>query len=420
MPTLTVKLITPALAALALLGSATGLAQDQRWFRVEVLVFANESTAQPAGAGSPEQWDPTPTLAYPTASRFLVDPAQVVGNRDEFGGESIIDEYGRQIITVLTGPVPGEGAAPGQWPAATAPASGQAAPAPGTAPAPLKPVYSEPVTGSPQPAAAETTAAGPGVSLPVAAPPSLPRPFVLLPRSYQELSGKAALMQRSGRYSLLFHETWVQPVAAEASSLPIVLDRSGDTRQWPRLQGTIKLYLSRYLQVETNLWLNTAGEYLPGTWRMPAPPFGPPSLVIEEEQVIDVASAMGDMTAASPTDGAAEAGVEADPAGNTAVAGTAAGAATGGAAAVTGIEGEVPEGMGAETAEEVVAPVYPYRHAVLLQQTRRMRSGEIHYIDHPMLGMIIKFTAVTAEQLGAIAVEEASALGEVPGASQGG
>ena len=59
---------------------------------------------------------------------------------------------------------------------------------------------------------------------------------------------------------------------------------------------------------------------------------------------------------------------------------------------------------------EAVAPVYPYRHAVLLQQTRRMRSGEVNYIDHPMLGAIIKFTPVTAEQLAAIAQEQATTL----------
>ena len=37
-------------------------------------------------------------------------------------------------------------------------------------------------------------------------------------------------------------------------------------------------------------------------------------------------------------------------------------------------------------------PDYPWRHAVLLQQTRRMRGGELHYIDHPMFGLLIKVT----------------------------
>jgi len=51
-----------------------------------------------------------------------------------------------------------------------------------------------------------------------------------------------------------------------------------------------------------------------------------------------------------------------------------------------------------EQAELETGPVYPYRHAVALQQKRRMRSKEIHYIDHPMLGIIIKFTPLIAPE----------------------
>ncbi len=351
MPKLILNLTTIAIAVLTVLGSTATLAQGQSWFRVELVLFANNSPQQQTGAAVPEQWDATPTLAYPAASRFLVDPAQVRANKAQFGGNSLLDEYGRQIVSNLTRPQPGTGATSGQTPAPPAPVVA-------AAPSPPQPVYAE----------GAASAAPPVGSTPVTTPFSLPRPFVILPPGYRELSDRVAQMQRSGRYSILFHETWVQPVESAETSLPIVLDRSGDSRQWPQLQGTIKPYLARYLQLETNLWLNTAGEYLAGTWRMPPPPLGPRSLVIEEEQVVDVGSAMQAMPAAA-------AGVEA-------------------------------AGMPA------IAPTSPYRHAVLLEQTRRMRSGEIHYIDHPMLGAIIKFTPVTADQLATIAAEEASALGE--------
>lgn len=68
---------------------------------------------------------------------------------------------------------------------------------------------------------------------------------------------------------------------------------------------------------------------------------------------------------------------------------------------------EPDNGLEGEELIQVEAPVYPYRHAVLLDQTRRMRSNEIHYIDHPLLGVVIKFTPITAEELGAIAAEQA-------------
>jgi hypothetical protein len=170
-----------------------------------------------------------------------------------------------------------------------------------------------------------------------------------------------------------------------------VLDHSGDDQQWPPLQGSINLFLTRYLHLETDLWLNTGGDYLPGGWRMPAPPFGPPSLVIEEEAEIDISAAIDALSTGGAADPAA---VPADDPGQ------APEAAMGGDASprdTTPAPGEMAA---------AAAPVYPFRHAVQLQQTRRMRSGEVHYIDHPLLGIIVKLTPVTAQDLSAVAVEQ--------------
>lgn len=320
MPKLPSSFTARTLVLLTLLASNAALAQDSRWFRVELLIFTNQSApAAPAGAATTEQWDATPALAYPDAARFLIDPAQVV----------------------------------------------------------------------------------PAVA---ANPSGLPQPFVQLPSSYQEFRGKAAVMQRSGSYNVLLHQTWVQPVPPEARALPIVLDRSGDTGLWPRLQGSIKLYLSRYLQVETKLWLNTAGTYLPGSWQMPAPPLGPPSLVIEES--------FPELPAMSPaTPDSGQPPGEAVPAvASPAEQATVAVAADEADSLLLQPIVSGPEGVAAVEEEVLLetGPVYPYRHAVLLQQKRRMRSNEVHYIDHPLFGLVIKFTPVTAEELAAIALEQGS------------
>jgi len=356
MPKLSAFLTASALVLLAFFPVDSALAQDSRWFRVELLVFTNQAPTAPAGAASAEQWDATPELAYPLAARFLVDPARVARNEARYGGESVIDSYGRQIITITSA----------------------SAAAPVRAPTP---VISGPAE-EPTPVASEP--------VPVETVDALPRPFVTLDDGYQEFRGKASALQRSGRHAILFHETWVQPVGPEANSLPIVLDDSGDEQQWPPLQGTVKIFLTRYLHLETNLWLNTAGTYLPGTWKMPAPPFGPPSLVVEEEGVVDIAAAIAALPQGQPQpEVAASETVEVFDNGD----GT---AATG------------PAQTGTETAvvEEAQGPIYPYRHAVLLEQTRRMRSGEVHYIDHPLLGLIIKFTPVSAEELAAVAASQ--------------
>ena len=331
---------------LTLLAASSTLAQDDRWFRVELLVFSHESKQ------TAEQWDPTPTLVYPGAGRFLVEPQRIKHNLAQHRADSVVDEFGRQILTIV--PEPGAD----------------------------KPPKTNDNTTSDIPRAgggidAGADLAAPNTSAIAETQPVMlrPTPFVALPNAQLEFRGKAAYMQRSGRYQTLFHQTWVQPVANQAKALPIILDRSGDTGQWSRLQGSITLYLSRYLHLETNLWLNTPGEYLPGEWRMPAPPLGPPSLIIEElpepENIAQQWATADEQATALP-----ETGVD-----------------------ITESEADM-------------GPVYPYRHAILLQQKRRMRSTEVHYIDHPRLGVVVKVTPLSTQELETMALAEAGTAGD--------
>ena len=267
------------LVCAALLFPLSTEAKTDTWYQVELIVFSH-----PAGNDA-EQWDATPDLAYPSASRLLAD------------------EVSAPIVT------------------------------------------SQPEQGAP-------TA------------PLQPAELTILPSSQQALRNKAAAIQRSSRYQILFHEAWNQQMTDQANALPIVLDRSGDGGAWPELQGTIKLYVARYLYLETNLWLNTRGEYLPGSWRMPAPPIGPSSLIFEApepELELELEQPQRETITADP--------------------------------AIDLESQRVPSTLITITKRaETLEPIYPFRHAVRLHQTRRMRSGEVHYIDHPMLGVIVKIT----------------------------
>jgi hypothetical protein len=132
-------------------------------------------------------------------------------------------------------------------------------------------------------------------------------------------------------------------MSVQSAAVPIILDRSGGSDKWPELQGTITLYQACDSVLQTNLWLNTRGEYLPGTWRMPPPPRAPGTA--EPVQPDAFRDAKG-------SDGLA----------------------------------------GVPALEEAVD--YPYRHAVLLQQSQRMHGGELTYIDHPMLGVVAKISTL--------------------------
>ncbi|MBT4520616.1 MAG: hypothetical protein HOC23_11470, partial [Halieaceae bacterium] len=77
---------------------ATALA-DQKWYRVELLVFSQFAR------GSTEQWQPTPVLGYPPAARFLIDPLRVANNLAQYEATSVVDEFGRQILTLNPEPI---------------------------------------------------------------------------------------------------------------------------------------------------------------------------------------------------------------------------------------------------------------------------------------------------------------------------
>lgn len=316
--------------------SAISQAQnDGRWYKVELLIVSHN------GSASTEQWEASPNLVYPGAARFLVYPEQVASRLEEHGGTSEMDEFGRQF---LRNPVEEPGAA------IDIPRQEQPAPA--------------------APNNIEGVALATELVLPT---PLLPTPFIVLPSSEREFHGKAAYMQRSGHYQKLFHETWVQPFRDERNALPLVIDHSGDNGTWPLLQGSINLHISRYLHIETNLWLNTNGDYLPGEWRMAAPPLGPVSLIVEEPEP-------------DPAQAQAPYYLDEKP----------------------GLSTDEVIAQGEQVIEDT-GPIYPYRHAVLLKQNRRMRSNEVHYIDHPLLGVIIKITPLDDEALLTMAEAEAAA-----------
>jgi hypothetical protein len=289
-------------------------------YKVELLIFSYRSPA----AGASEAWEPTPRLSYPDPARFLLNPPRIRAMAAEFGDNSEIDTYGRQLITTAS---------------------------------------KRPDAPSPEPADSITE------------PATIITPFEVLDNTELELAAGAGGLQRSGRYDVLFHQAWVQPLRQRDSALPIILDQSGDSGDWPALQGSVKFYLSRYLHLETRLWLNTRGDYLPGRWWMPAPPLSPPSVMVDGQP--PYIARLGEAETSASDRNPAPAPYHTDP-----------------------FRPIGPESQGPGPADtQPWEPPWSYRHSVLLQQTRRMRSEEVHYLDHPMLGLVVKLTPVESVEL---------------------
>jgi hypothetical protein len=222
---------------------------------------------------------------------------------------------------------------------------------------------------------------------------------------------------------VLFHESWLQPMRVQAESAAIVVDTGPVRGDFTTLQGSIRLYRGRYLHLETNLWLNTDGSYLTNNWAMPAPPLprtAEPQMIQPFEVLVtdNWLSLAGPVEEASPAETTealppaeileelppAETTEELPPAETTealppSVADEIAGMALPGeldpeadVIAAADTEASSPPLTAAQLQAFLDRPEYAWRHAVLLQQSRRMRGGELHYIDHPMLGLLIKVT----------------------------
>ncbi|WP_156782080.1 CsiV family protein [Acidihalobacter aeolianus] len=113
--------------------------------------------------------------------------------------------------------------------------------------------------------------------------------FKVLPPSEYALTGAARRLQASGRYTVLAHVAWEQPGLSIDQAVPIEIDagrdyaplypalmapryvnQNGQTVEIPapqhlyRLSGTVKVVLSRYLHVYTDLVLNVPTQNLPG------------------------------------------------------------------------------------------------------------------------------------------------------------
>ncbi|MEE4661530.1 MAG: CsiV family protein, partial [Halieaceae bacterium] len=222
----------------------------------------------------------------------------------------------------------------------------------------------------------------------------VPRPLAALPENRRGLRQQRRRIDASAGLEVLWHERWRQPIPSEDQSVPLLIESEQVSGDFPELQGSILLYSGRFLHIVADLWLNTDGSYLDNErattgWHMPPPPLPPQDRTTELPDFrVDPGP---DFLMASPAPVSAEGDTPADS--DRPPAAVAVAIATSDVPAAPGEDPDAAarsEMMSAFLAGPQVD--YPWRHAVLLQQRRRMRSGELHYIDHPLLGIVVRIS----------------------------
>lgn len=83
--------------------------------------------------------------------------------------------------------------------------------------------------------------------------------FTRADKSAWSLNPDAYTLNRTGVYKVLYHEAWRQPGIALRSAPWLVISGGRSLGDHRELEGSIRLHLSNYLHLSTDLWLLTHG-----------------------------------------------------------------------------------------------------------------------------------------------------------------
>lgn len=168
-------------------------------------------------------------------------------------------------------------------------------------------------------------------------------PYYLLPKELRALNDQAQELKWSRQHRVLFHQAWRQPIVDKSEATSIIIaagEQFGDNAE---LEGTISINVSRYLHLNTNLWFSEfSHNYGQDKGQWPELPTRPDLQDFSSIQIED--------DAISPWDKIQPLNDEYD---------------------------------------KILAKPYIPQRITLIKQKRRMRSKEIHYIDHPKVGLVI-------------------------------
>ncbi|WIO73118.1 CsiV family protein [Porticoccaceae bacterium LTM1] len=188
------------------------------------------------------------------------------------------------------------------------------------------------------------------------------KPFIQLDRSERSLNPDATAIDRQPQFRVLYHQAWRQP-GIDSSQAPWVLVRGGERYgQHFELEGSIRLWRSRYRHFEANLWLskfdNNFGQQ-PEDWP-PLPAYPVINIPEPESEYTDE-----NFSLELPPE-SVELGVA---------------------------DGSIQPGFETETQ-------VPYLISEIqkMEMSRRMKPDEIHYLDHHRMGIVVNVTTYEVPQ----------------------
>ncbi|WP_295802002.1 CsiV family protein [uncultured Microbulbifer sp.] len=209
---------------------------------------------------------------------------------------------------------------------------------------------------------------------PSALDPALPA----LQPAPNQLDNKVAALRRASGYQVLFHKTWRQVLVQEHRAPEVLISGGPVFGDHHALEGSVTLSVSRYLHINTNLWLSEFDGAMP-TGALSGDNTVPSGILVPQRPVAKPLPQPGDEPMGlSANDGFGFSNTE---------------SANNGSYSTSADSAEFFAGDAPAVAARTFA-----KNVAVLNEARRLRSGELHYIDHPKLGVLIEIRKVTPEE----------------------
>jgi len=207
------------------------------------------------------------------------------------------------------------------------------------------------------------------------------RPFSLLNAEQYFIKGANYALKREPGVTILFHESWRQPMV-ELEKAPALIIKGGEQfGDHNELEGTVTFSLSRYLHINTDLWLSKfESNYGQEDKHWPELPTLPTSKISFLDEPSSLASN----------------GFQGDNIGFDTIQQDSFGIQLDGTQ--TGLDLSKSTDLFLNNFTRLTEKPYLIKEIVTLRQKRRMRSDELHYIDHPRMGILVKIMPYTSLQ----------------------
>jgi len=209
--------------------------------------------------------------------------------------------------------------------------------------------------------------------------------FTALPENEHELGADVYSLNRTGVYKILFHKAWRQPGIAPADAPWINIDINDEDTA---LNGSLRVYLSSYLHLESNLWhVSYASELQP-----------------EDTETLDIEplnnESSNESSSLDPTPETVLPHLEITPWPRPPVLAlsTPATSITEFVDTTNTNEDDTLATGNAISAGNITFNPVPRQieEIILLKQASRLKLNKLHYFDHPKMGLLLKVSRATA------------------------